>query len=62
MGNQFNPGDLVKLKSGGPTMTVEQVRTDLAGKLQCVWFKGTDGPHTGIFFPDAVTRDDSADE
>ncbi len=42
----FNPGDLVVLKSGGPTMTVEKT-----GKLHmtdedavwCVWFEKVGG-------------------
>ena len=33
----FSPGDQVKLKSGGPTMTVEKVRGDT---VTCVWFDG----------------------
>jgi uncharacterized protein YodC (DUF2158 family) len=32
----FNPGDVVRLKSGGPAMTV--MHTDMLGKLYCQWF------------------------
>jgi uncharacterized protein YodC (DUF2158 family) len=31
----FSPGDNVKLKAGGPIMTVEKVRGDM---VTCVWF------------------------
>ncbi len=34
----FNIGDLVKLKSGGPKMTVQEVVD--AGKVRCQWFAG----------------------
>jgi uncharacterized protein YodC (DUF2158 family) len=33
----FSAGDIVKLKSGGPIMTVEKVRGDT---VTCVWFDG----------------------
>ncbi len=38
----FNIGDKVRLKSGGPTMRVSQLRKDEQGalKLGCVWFEG----------------------
>lgn len=32
----FKKGDVVKLKSGSPTMTVENV--DSRGTLSCVWY------------------------
>lgn len=35
----FNDGDVVKLKSGGPNMTVSFTRED--GQVWCVWFVGT---------------------
>jgi len=39
---EFQPGDLVRLKSGGPTMTVEQVgalaMTDQEA-VWCTWFE-----------------------
>ncbi len=35
----IEPGDLVHLKSGGPTMTVESVDTDF-GIIACVWYEG----------------------
>ena len=39
---EFKPGDLVRLKSGGPLMTVEQVgEKALTGgeAVWCVWFE-----------------------
>lgn len=37
----FAPGDVVQLKSGGPKMTVEDVRTGDEGEkiCRCVWFQ-----------------------
>jgi len=41
---EFHPGDIVKLKSGGPEMTVqEEVNTmsgARSGKYWCQWFAG----------------------
>lgn len=36
----MKPGDIVKLKSGGPSMTVEKVGTvdSAAHTASCVWF------------------------
>jgi uncharacterized protein YodC (DUF2158 family) len=38
---EFQPGDLVQLKSGGPLMTVEQVgELTIGGQgVWCVWFE-----------------------
>jgi uncharacterized protein YodC (DUF2158 family) len=35
----FKPGDLAKLKSGGPTMSVATY--DKSGRAYCYWFVGT---------------------
>ena len=35
--SEFNPGDQVMLKSGGPVMTVESVA---GGTVTCMWFEG----------------------
>lgn len=42
MGKNFQPGDLVKIKSGGPIMTVENNDLKINGKafIECVWFDG----------------------
>lgn len=43
MATQFNPGDIVQLKSGGPAMTVSMVVMEYGaptGKYNCIWFKG----------------------
>jgi uncharacterized protein YodC (DUF2158 family) len=55
----MKPGDVVRLKSGGPPMTVEYVRKDKASPgdsvIQCVWFDhspsgaGPSGPHRSGF-------------
>ncbi|ULB09567.1 DUF2158 domain-containing protein [Cereibacter azotoformans] len=39
MKDEFKPGDIVQLKSGGPAMTVEG-RASPGGKYWCDWFKG----------------------
>jgi uncharacterized protein YodC (DUF2158 family) len=41
MANEINPGSVVKLKSGGPKMTVESVFQDTGGKMcvRCSWFE-----------------------
>ncbi|GAA0757993.1 DUF2158 domain-containing protein [Ideonella azotifigens] len=36
MAETFKPGDVVRLKAGGPKMVVEYVQDDR--KLACVWF------------------------
>lgn len=36
---QFSDGDVVRLKSGGPTMTVEQY-DDIYQQVVCSWFAG----------------------
>jgi uncharacterized protein YodC (DUF2158 family) len=43
MAEQFKVGDVVKLKSGGPKMTVTQIGEDMSGTMTiwCVWFDGT---------------------
>ena len=42
----FNMGDTVRLKSGGPVMTVTFVKTESGNRTylvaECVWFDGTD--------------------
>ena len=44
MTNTYNIGDIVKLKSGGPEMTVRKVNTNMSdefsGSYQCQWFAG----------------------
>ncbi|MCJ8211705.1 DUF2158 domain-containing protein [Mucilaginibacter sp. RS28] len=37
MDKQFNIGDQVRLKSGGPVMTVDSI-DDNTSRLVCVWF------------------------
>ena len=47
MANEFKLGDVVRLKSGGPKMTVNQLLGRDKQLLGCSWFLGT-------FTPDAV--------
>jgi uncharacterized protein YodC (DUF2158 family) len=44
---QWQPGDLVGVKSGGPIMTVARID---AGRVFCEWFDGS-GPRKGDFAP-----------
>ena len=53
MANHFAIGDIVKLKSGGPNMTVQTV-PDGAGKYyKCQWFAGKK-LESGIFPEDSM--------
>lgn len=50
--NSFSVGDVVKLKSGGPKMTVVSVEADL---VDCSWFKNEELMH-GSFVPDSLEK------
>ena len=40
MGDEFKIGDVVKLKSGGPIMTVVSIRERFDGvEIECKWFE-----------------------
>ena len=51
---QFTPGEIVRLRSGSPSMTVERT----SGRMvECAWF--VDGQlRTGSFDADALTIDE----
>lgn len=46
----FQVGDIVKLKSGSPNMTVKEYNED--GEVICVWF--VDGKNTVAIFPEGM--------
>ncbi len=49
MPTNFAEGDLVQLKSGGPTMTVDDP-ANYTDRVECVWFSGSK-LHRGTFHP-----------
>jgi uncharacterized protein YodC (DUF2158 family) len=49
---QFNVGDVVQLKSGGPKMTVTKVDSNW---VTCNWFEGSK-VHVDLFPPDALAK------
>lgn len=57
--NQYAAGDLVRLKSGGPTMTVADI-SDVSG-VRCQWFAGKK-MESGWFPPESLIEgtDDEA--
>lgn len=52
----FKIGDVVKLKSGGPAMTVTGEGRDAKGKPRtgCTWFNKDDIEQNGVFAQDAL--------
>jgi uncharacterized protein YodC (DUF2158 family) len=56
MADAFQIGDTVRLKSGGPRMTVHHVGRDAASgapSVTCKWFFGSD-PKQADFHPDTL--------
>lgn len=61
--DDFKVGDIVKLVSGGPPMTIWQIEDYKTGtKLHCVWFLGSDEkgwamePRESEFWSDTVAK------
>ena len=51
--NEFNIGDVVRVLSGGPMMTIQKI--DPAGDILTVWFD-VDNHLRSAYFPAAVLR------
>jgi len=58
----FSVGDTVRLKSGGPLMTIEKIGNDEsnAPRVWCVWFDDKNKQQRGGFRPEALQPDDGA--
>ena len=52
---EFNPGDTVQLKLGGPIMTIANSSYDGKRSFYCLWFtKDEDKVRDGYFPPDSL--------
>lgn len=49
----FEVGEIVKLKSGGPDMTVEMVHEDLK-EFDCAWFRDDKSIDSHRFYEDTI--------
>lgn len=53
----FSIGDIVRLKSGGPRMTIQNIGDYSTSGLKlgvlCVWFESTT-KHSDVFHPDSL--------
>lgn len=56
---QFKIGDVVRLKSGGPPMTVTYVSEEYGRKLSCRWFVQGHEVRQDQFPPEALTYADN---
>ena len=54
----FKVGDIVRLRSGGPRMTVEAILPDMPGGpvVACSWFDENNQHHDRSFSPAALER------
>jgi uncharacterized protein YodC (DUF2158 family) len=53
---QFKPGDTVRLKSGGPLMTVHSIESH--GAIWCEWFDQKNQPQGKSFLAATLVADD----
>lgn len=53
MAENFQPGDVVQLKSGGPAMTVTALDSEEA---KCEWFDDKNQPHRRLFALSSLTK------
>jgi uncharacterized protein YodC (DUF2158 family) len=62
MASQFQEGDIVRLKSDGPKMTVKSATGGPNGNVVCQWFAGKK-LEQGFFSPETLVpvEDDEAD-
>lgn len=53
----FKRGDIVRLNSGGPQMTVQEPAADEGDSVECMWFVGDvyDTVKTKCFFEECLT-------
>lgn len=56
---QLKKGDVVRLKSGGPLMTIQECEEE--GRYFCVWFSG-DEPKYGTFSGEQLKLFKSSEE
>ena len=64
---EFAVGDIVRLKSGGPEMTVTEVRSPvgtLEAMVECMWFSGksSNKREHGYFPPNSLVKADQKTE
>ncbi|MGE6292203.1 YodC family protein [Aeromonas media] len=55
--SDFKVGDVVKLKSGGPDMTVNRIEE--VNRFRCIWFLADGTPQTGVFAPEGLEKSGS---
>jgi uncharacterized protein YodC (DUF2158 family) len=55
---KYKIGDIVRLKSGGPSLTVHAIHPD--GNIACHWFAGNKLEY-GVFTPDSIGLEDELD-
>jgi len=54
MVKKFKEGDIVKIRSGGPDMTVKSI-SNIDGELICQWFSGSK-LQSGYFDPESLVK------
>jgi uncharacterized protein YodC (DUF2158 family) len=57
--DKFKVGDIVRLKSGGPAMTVQGEATN--GDVSCVWFAHAEALRSNTFPPLTLERQERAE-
>ncbi|EEW1253159.1 DUF2158 domain-containing protein [Escherichia coli] len=55
MNDEFKTGDIVKLKSGGPDMTIRLFSSTQGNSFLCQWFAGKK-LEQGYFRPESLER------